>query len=53
MDGHLYLLYRRQLGGNPSELFLNDRPLLVNTLLWIVTVAVIIYGPRLLSARVE
>jgi len=50
---YLYLLYRRQLGGNPSELFLNDRPLLVNTLLWIVTVAVIIYGPRLLSARVE
>src|SRR5207237_7108500 len=24
---YLYLLYRRQLGGNPSELFLSDRPL--------------------------
>ena len=43
---YLYLLYRRQLGGNPSELFLNDGPLLVNTLLWILAVAVIIYGPR-------
>ena len=28
---YLYLLYRRQLGGNPSELFLNDRALLINT----------------------
>jgi 4-hydroxybenzoate polyprenyltransferase len=44
---YLYLLYRRQLGGNPSELFLNDGPLLVNTLLWILAVAFIIYGPRL------
>jgi 4-hydroxybenzoate polyprenyltransferase len=44
---YLYLLYRRQLGGNPSELFLNDRPLLVNTLCWMLAVVAIIYGPRL------
>lgn len=43
---YLYLLYRRQLGGNPSELFLNDPPLLVNTLLWGAAVIVLIYGPR-------
>ena len=43
---YLYLLYRCQLGGNPSELFLNDRALLVNTALWIGAVLVIIYGPR-------
>ena len=43
---YLYLLYRKELGGNPSELFLNDRALLVNTLAWIVAVLVIIYGPR-------
>ncbi len=42
---YLYLLYRRQLGGNPSELFLNDRALLLNTLLWMLTVLLIIYGP--------
>ena len=41
---YLYLLYRRQLGGNPSELFLNDRALIVNTVLWIVAVVAIIYG---------
>ena len=42
---YLYLLYRRQLGGNPSELFLNDRALLLNTLLWMLAVLLIIYGP--------
>ena len=42
---YLYLLYRRQLGGNPSELFLNDGPLLVNTALWLLVVLVIVYGP--------
>jgi 4-hydroxybenzoate polyprenyltransferase len=41
---YLYLLYRRQLGGNPSELFLNDRALLVNACLWAIAVVAIIYG---------
>jgi 4-hydroxybenzoate polyprenyltransferase len=44
---YLYLLYRRQLGGQPSELFLSDRPLLVNAVLWILGVLLIIYGARL------
>lgn len=43
---YLYLLYHRQLGGNPSELFLNDVPLLVNTALWIIAVIAVVYGPR-------
>jgi 4-hydroxybenzoate polyprenyltransferase len=43
---YLYLLYRRQLGGNPSELLLSDRPLLLNALLWMLVVLAIIYGPR-------
>jgi 4-hydroxybenzoate polyprenyltransferase len=41
---YLYLLYRRQLGGNPSELFLSDRALLVNSLCWMLAVVLIIYG---------
>ena len=41
---YLYLLYRRQLGGNPSELFLNDRALMVNTVLWMLAVMLIVYG---------
>ena len=41
---YLYLLYRRELGGNPSDLVLHDRALLINTLLWMVSVLMIIYG---------
>jgi len=41
---YLYLLYRRELGGNPSELFLNDRALVVNAFLWGIAVVAIVYG---------
>src|SRR5260370_15297580 len=44
MFRYLYLLYRRQLGGNPSHLLLNDRALLLNTACWIAAVLLIIYG---------
>ncbi len=44
---YLYLLYQRQLGGNPSELLLGDRALLINTIGWICAVLLIIYGARL------
>ncbi|HTI52584.1 MAG TPA: decaprenyl-phosphate phosphoribosyltransferase [Verrucomicrobiae bacterium] len=43
---YLYLLYRREMGGNPSDLLLNDRALLVNTVLWMAALLVIIYGPQ-------
>jgi 4-hydroxybenzoate polyprenyltransferase len=42
---YLYLLYRRQLGGNPSDLFLQDRALIVNTLCWVLALIVILYWP--------
>ncbi len=41
---YLYLLYHRDLGGNPSDLLLSDRALLLNTLLWMATLIAIIYG---------
>jgi 4-hydroxybenzoate polyprenyltransferase len=41
---YLYLLYRRQLGGNPSELLLHDRALRLNTLGWVVAVLLILYA---------
>jgi 4-hydroxybenzoate polyprenyltransferase len=44
---YLYLLYHRRLGGNPSEVVVHDRALLVNALLWLLTVLLIIYGTRL------
>jgi 4-hydroxybenzoate polyprenyltransferase len=42
---YLYLVHRRDGGGNPADLLLNDRPLLSCVTLWIITVVVIIYQP--------
>jgi 4-hydroxybenzoate polyprenyltransferase len=44
---YLYLLYRRQLGGNPSELLFSDRALIINAVGWICAVLLIIYGTQL------
>jgi 4-hydroxybenzoate polyprenyltransferase len=41
---YLYLLYHLDLGGNPSDLMLSDRALQVNTILWMLTLVIIIYG---------
>ena len=46
---YLYLLYRRDLGGNPSDLLVTDRGLLLDALLWMLVTLAIIYGPRWLS----
>ena len=42
---YLYLVHRREGGGSPSDLLLNDRPLLACVVLWVVAVVLIIYGP--------
>jgi len=40
---YLYLVHRKAGGGNPSDLMLNDRPLLACVLLWGLTSVLIIY----------
>jgi len=42
---YLYIVHRRDGGGNPSEMLLNDRPLLACVALWSLTVVAIIYRP--------
>src|SRR5436190_16469502 len=42
---YLYLVHRREGGGNPAELLLSDRPLLVCVALCAVPVAILIYRP--------
>jgi 4-hydroxybenzoate polyprenyltransferase len=42
---YLYLVHRREGGGNPSETLLTDRPLLLCVALWGVAVVAILYGP--------
>jgi len=44
---YLYLIHRKEQGGNPSLTLLTDKPLLINTVLWIVSVVLIIYWSRL------
>lgn len=40
---YLYLVHVKHLGGAPDELLVEDRPLLVNSVLWAVAVVVLIY----------
>lgn len=42
---YLYLVHQRDGGGSPSDMLLNDRPLLVCVALWAVAVIVILYRP--------
>jgi 4-hydroxybenzoate polyprenyltransferase len=42
---YLYLVHLKEGGGNPSDMLLNDRPLLLCVGLWASSVALIIYGP--------
>jgi len=44
---YLYLIHRKNHGGNPSLTLLTDRPLMIDILLWAVTVILIVYGSRL------
>jgi 4-hydroxybenzoate polyprenyltransferase len=43
---YLYLLYRRDLGGDPSEHLLTDRALLLDIALWGAVVVVLLYVAR-------
>ena len=40
---YLYLVHRKDEGGNPSRVLLTDRPLLVTVALWAATVVTLIY----------
>ncbi|HUR34752.1 MAG TPA: decaprenyl-phosphate phosphoribosyltransferase [Vicinamibacterales bacterium] len=42
---YLYLVHQREGGGSPSDLLLNDRPLLACVTLWVVAVVLIVYHP--------
>ena len=42
---YLYLIHVRKQGGAPDELLLKDRPLMINSALWGLTVLALIYWP--------
>jgi 4-hydroxybenzoate polyprenyltransferase len=41
---YLYLVHRREQGGNPSDVLLTDRPLLAAVALWAAAVVLIVYN---------
>ena len=41
---YLYLVHKREEGGNPTKLAVTDFPLVLNIVLWILTASIIIYG---------
>jgi 4-hydroxybenzoate polyprenyltransferase len=47
---YLYLVHQKEGGGSPSDMLLNDRPLLACVALWAFSVAAIIYGTSLINA---
>jgi 4-hydroxybenzoate polyprenyltransferase len=44
---YMFLVFRRDKGGDPSEMLLTERSLQATVALWFVVVALIIYGARL------
>lgn len=41
---YLYLVHKKEEGGDPTKVFFTDKPLLVNVFLWILVASMIIYG---------
>lgn len=46
---YLFLVYHRSEGGAPEMMFLTDRSLLINIVLWIAVVMILIYRHRLIE----
>jgi 4-hydroxybenzoate polyprenyltransferase len=42
---YLYLVHRKEGGGSPTAMLLNDRPLLVCVALWVLAIVLIVYRP--------
>ncbi|NPV82108.1 MAG: decaprenyl-phosphate phosphoribosyltransferase [Candidatus Aminicenantes bacterium] len=40
---YLYLVHQKDQGGTPEEMILRDKPLLVNIILWIISILFILY----------
>jgi len=40
---YLYLIHQKEGGGSPTRMLLNDKPILVNVILWLLAVIFIVY----------
>lgn len=41
---YFYLIYRKDLGGSPEKILINDKGILINLFFWIISVTYIIYS---------
>jgi 4-hydroxybenzoate polyprenyltransferase len=41
---YLYLVHRKEQGGNPTDILLTDRPLLLDVALWAAAILAVVYG---------
>jgi hypothetical protein len=46
---YLFLIHKRQAGGDPVHILFHDRPTLLNLLLWILTAGLVIYLPKAIA----
>jgi len=44
---YLYLVYRKEMGGSPAQILLEDIPLVIDVLLWIACVLILVYWPNI------
>jgi 4-hydroxybenzoate polyprenyltransferase len=47
---YLFLIHKREAGGDPVQLLFRDRPTLLNLFLWILTAGLIIYLPKFVNS---
>jgi 4-hydroxybenzoate polyprenyltransferase len=40
---YLYLVYQKEKGGNPEDILIKDRPMLLNVVFYVITIYVLIY----------
>jgi 4-hydroxybenzoate polyprenyltransferase len=40
---YLYLIHKEEKGGSPTRVLINDRPVLITVLLWLVTAIIVLY----------
>ncbi|MBK7706036.1 MAG: decaprenyl-phosphate phosphoribosyltransferase [Acidobacteria bacterium] len=45
---YLFLIHKREAGGDPVQILFRDRPTMLNLLLWVLAAGLVIYLPKLL-----
>ena len=40
---YLYLIHKEERGGSPTSILINDKPLLINVILWLSTIMIVLY----------